>query len=257
MTFNIRLGVAKDGENSWQFRTNMVCDVIRKRQPDFVGMQEAWKFQTDVVLAALPEYAFIGRSRQEDESKGEWCPVLYRRDRFELVKQETFWLSETPDKPASTTWGNQIPRICTWGLFHDRKTGRQLYLYNTHFDHKSQNSREHSALLCRKVISERMPSAPWIFMGDLNAGEDNKAIANLVSDGPGKMADTFRILRPDAKDTGTFNFWKGRTDGSKIDYVYVSSDKTPKVIKAEIIHDHNDEGRYPSDHYPVWAVLEF
>lgn len=257
MSFNIRLKVAKDGENSWKFRTNMVFDVINKRQPDFVGMQEAWQFQIDAIDKGTSGYAFVGRSREEDQSRGEWCPLFYKKDRFEVMESDTFWLSDTPGKPASKTWGNGIPRICTWALFKEKKSGQLIYIYNTHFDHKSQPSRVKSAQLCREVIGKRGKNAPWIFMGDLNAGEANKAILNLTSKGTDQMVDTYRVLHAGEKNAGTFNHWKGSKDGNKIDYVYVSKSETPKVLKAEIIYDHNSEGRYPSDHYPVWAVLEF
>ena len=47
MSFNIRLGVAKDGPNHWDLRKELVFDVLRDHKPDVVGMQEAWKIQID------------------------------------------------------------------------------------------------------------------------------------------------------------------------------------------------------------------
>ncbi len=258
MTFNIRNGTTpEDRDNCWEFRRDMVYGVIRERKPDFVGLQEAWKFQLDDILEALTDYEFIGRSREYAPETGEWCPILYRKDRFAVAEQATFWLSETPEEPGSTSWSNHLSRICSWGLFEDKISGQTIHIYNTHFDHQSQQAREKSALLCRESIRLQTQSSHWVFMGDLNADEDTKAIKHLTSAGEAAMIDTFRVLHPDKLESGTLSRWIGHQDGRKIDYVFVSRDKAPEILKAEIIFDHNEEGRYPSDHYPVWAILEF
>ncbi len=251
MSFNIRLGVAKDGPNHWDLRKELVFDVLRDHQPDVVGLQEAWKIQIDAVNAAFPEFGMIGRSRQEDPETGEWCPILYRKDKFEVVNEGTFWLSDTPAKEGTMSWGNRIPRICTWGRFKDKNTGRTFFLYNTHFDHQSQASREKSAvLLCERIAARKPSDEPAIFMGDLNAGEGNLAIKTLGK----SLRDTFGELHPGVKLRGTFGGWKGRSDGNRIDYIYVTS-KGWKIVEAAILRDHSVDNRYPSDHYPVNARL--
>lgn len=251
MSFNIRLGVAEDGPNHWDLRKELVFDVLRDHQPDVVGLQEAWKIQIDALNAAFPEFGMIGRSRQEDPEKGEWCPILYRKDKFEVVSEGTFWLSDNPEKEGTMSWGNSIPRICTWGRFKDKNTGRTFFLYNTHFDHQSQASREKSAVLCRERIATRKPGdEAAIFMGDLNAGEGNLAIKTLEK----SLRDTFGELHPGVKLRGTFGGWKGRSDGNRIDYIYVTS-KGWKIVEAAILRDHSADNRYPSDHYPVNARL--
>tara|TARA_Y100000766_G_scaffold104989_1_gene89859 strand:- start:1391 stop:2275 length:885 start_codon:yes stop_codon:yes gene_type:complete len=251
MSFNIRLGVAEDGPNHWNLRKELVFDVLRDHQPDVVGIQEAWKIQIDALKAAFPGFGIIGRSRQEDPEKGEWCPILYRKEKFEVVSEGTFWLSDTPGKEGTMSWGNSIPRICTWGRFKEKNTGRTFFLYNTHFDHQSQASREKSAVLCCERIAARKPSnEAAIFMGDLNAGEGNIANKTLGK----SLRDTFGELHPKAKFRGTFGGWKGRSDGNRIDYIYVTT-KGWKVVEAAILRDHSADNRYPSDHYPVNAKL--
>ena len=251
MSFNIRLGVAKDGPNHWNLRKELVFDVLRDHQPDVVGLQEAWKMQIDAINAALPEFGMIGRSRQENPEEGEWCPILYRKDKFDVVSEGTFWLSDTPDKEGTMSWGNRIPRICTWGRFKDKKSGSTFFLYNTHFDHQSQPSREKSAVLCLERIAARKPAdEAAIFMGDLNAGENNRTIKTLGK----SLRDTFGELHPEVKLRGTFGGWEGRSDGNRIDYIYVTS-KGWKIVEAAILRDHSADNRYPSDHYPVNARL--
>jgi endonuclease/exonuclease/phosphatase family metal-dependent hydrolase len=226
MSFNIRLGVAKDGRNHWKLRKDLVFGVLRDHKPDVVGMQEAWTFQVDEIQKALPEYGLIGRSRQKEADVGEWCPVLYLKAKYEVLESGTFWLSDTPEKEGSMNWGNKIPRICTWARLKGKQSGRSFFVYNTHFDHKSQSSREKSAVLCAKRIAERKPAGEAaMFMGDLNAGEQNKAITTLGK----SLVDT--------------------------DYVYVTPGQW-EIVNAKILHDHSTDGRYPSDHYPVSAELK-
>ena len=98
--------------------------------------------------------------------------------------------------------------------------------------------------------------------GDFNAGEDNEAILTLLGktepasshSAAAPLVDSFRVTQPEAKGVGTFSAWVGKTDGNKIDYVFVAP--STNVLKAEVLHD-NDNGRYPSDHYPVSARIEF
>ncbi len=249
MTFNIRLGTVDDGPNHWKLRREMVFDVFREHRPDIAGMQEVVKFQLDEILAARPEYAALGSAREDGKTRGEYSPILYRKDRLRPLEQGTFWLSETPEVPGSKSWDTACTRVCTWARFREIRTGRTFYHFNTHLDHVSQQAREKGIGLILQRIEKR-PYRDSVFLtGDFNAGEDNPAIRKVTA---AKLRDTFRVLHADAKETGTFNGWKGKTDGHKIDYIFVPDGI--KVLTAEILHDNRD-GRYPSDHYPVIATI--
>ena len=256
MSFNIRTGHARDGENHWDKRKQQLFGLIRKYNPDVIGLQEAHRFQIDEIREALPEYAEIGEGR-DGGKKGEYSAVLYRADRFELSESGTFWLSDTPKVP-STSWGNKYLRICTWGRFIDKQSGLAFYFYNTHLDHRSQPSREKAAQLIADTIQKRTHPDPAILTGDFNAGESNPAIEYLVerknAQAPSKplLVDTFRALHPDEKTVGTFNGFNGDSDGDKIDYIFATPDIQP--LEATIIRDNKD-GRYPSDHFPISAKL--
>jgi len=251
MSFNIRYGKAKDGDNHWEKRKELVFGVLRERAPQIVGLQEALDFQIEEIKGQLPQYAHVGIGR-DPNSTGEYSAILYLKDRYAVLDSNTFWLSDTPEV-RSTHWGNKIVRICTWAHFEDRESGRRFYIFNTHFDHRSQESRVRSAGLIKDRLSNRASlDDPAILMGDFNAGEDNEAISRLVSDAT--LVDTYRVLYPDATDVGTFSAWAGKTDGDKIDYVFV--EPAIETLSAEIVHD-NDQGRYPSDHYPVAARVRF
>ncbi len=250
MSFNIRYGTARDGENIWDNRKKQVSDVIRQYSPDVLGLQEALRFQIDEIRTSLPEYGETGLGR-DGGSEGEYSAILYRIDRFNVDESGTFWLSDTPEVP-STHWGNRIRRICSWARFFDKQSGAAFYFYNTHLDHKSQPSREKSVRLIVDFIQKRTHQDPFVLAGDFNAGEDNPAIKYLK--GKGNMADTFRVLHPDAKDVGTFNGFQGISDGPKIDTIFVGP--STSILQASIVRTE-EEGRYPSDHFPVTASLRF
>ncbi len=258
MTFNLRYGTADDGENSWPHRRDLVLDVIREQAPDVLGVQEALRFQLDELAAAFPEYAEVGVGRDDGGTAGEYAAILYRADRFEATEDGTFWFSETPDQPGSTGWGAGLPRVCTWVRLAERASRRFFYVYNVHFDHESQESRERSAMLLASRILRRAGTAPVVVVGDFNAGEDNAAILYLkgqVEPAPElRLLDSFRVLHPDSSEVGTFNGFSGATSGSKIDGILVSSDW--EVESAAIVRTSR-RGRFPSDHFPVVATLKY
>jgi len=259
MSFNIRYGTANDGENRWENRRQMVCDVIAEHRPDVLGLQEALKFQIDEILARVPGYVLIGVGREDGAQKGEYSCILYRGDRFDVKESGTFWLSDTPDVPGSITWGNQCTRVCTWAKFVERATGRVFWMYNTHLDHVSQPAREKGAVQIARHITGHASDGPYILTGDFNSGERNAAIRYLKGEQPLEgetvgvvLWDTFRVVHPDEKEVGTFNGWRGRTNGEKIDYIFAGPGW--KVLDAAILKT-NVDGRYPSDHFPLTARL--
>lgn len=253
MSFNIRYGTADDGENRWEKRSGLVCEALRRHEPDVVGLQEALRFQIDEIRSALPGYAEIGAGRDDGKEKGEYSAILYRSDRFRPAESGTFWLSDTPEVPGSRSWGNSIPRICTWARLVESRTGTAFYVYNVHLDHQSQPSRERSAALLGRRIAARRHADAAIVTGDFNAGEGNPAVLHLKGDAPGcGLLDTFRVAHPDSKEVGTFHGFRGGTSGSKIDYVLVPP--WVRTLDAAILRDPM-EGRHPSDHYPVTARL--
>ena len=257
MTFNIRYGTAKDGENEWSARRAMLFDLVREQDADLIGLQEALDAQITEIAAAAPIYAVVGVGRDDGGIAGEYSAILYRKDRFHVAEAGTFWFSDTPAVPGSKSWGNNITRICTWARFVDRD-GRGLWHFNVHLDHQSQPSRERSTELLRQRVEGRsFPREPVVITGDFNVGETNPAIVTLTGGlrpeptSRPPFVDTFRVLNPEERQVGTFTGFKfGTLDGDKIDYILV--EPGTEVLRAEIIRTSR-ENRYPSDHFPVIA----
>jgi len=264
MSFNILYGTADNEDNRWQKRRQLVFDVLRKHQPDLVGLQEALNFQLEEICQAIPDYGHLGVGRDDGKTKGEYCAILYRRNRFNVGESGTFWLSDTPEVPGSITWGNACTRICTWARFIEKNPGKACYLFNVHLDHVSQPSREKSAVLLTQRIYSRTHPDAFVVTGDFNSGEENPVILYLKGkvklgaekkgefENPVPMVDTFRVLHSDAVEVGTFNGFEGNCKGEKIDYVFAQPGM--KALEAQIVYD-NDNGRYPSDHFPVTARI--
>jgi endonuclease/exonuclease/phosphatase family metal-dependent hydrolase len=255
LTFNLRYVNMQDlGWKMWTRRRDAVAELIKKDAADFIGVQEAFRLQLDDVKARVPGYGELGVGREDGKQKGEYSAILYRDAAWTVMKSGTFWLSGTPEVVASTTWGNKVTRICTWGQFKHRESGRELFVFNAHLDHKSQPSREKAAALILQRISDRGSNAPVIVTGDFNAGPENAAVA-ILQKGPPVFTEAWLSLNKNtpASEAGTFHDFKGKKDGGHIDYIFSSPEITP--VEAAILHD-GKEGHFPSDHFPVRATLQ-
>jgi endonuclease/exonuclease/phosphatase family metal-dependent hydrolase len=260
MTFNIRCNNPADGQNGWPYRREMAVKLIERLGTDFVGVQEPLPDQVADLKKMLPDYHALGRSREADVNRGESVLILYRHKRWRLDPKESgsFWLSDTPETPGSNTWGSACTRMVMWGRFLDQKTGRGVYVYNTHFDHVSESARQQSATsLANRIAKRGHPAEPVVVTGDFNAGESSKAVLYLVdksSKSPIRLIDTFRVVHPHEQNVNTYHAFEGGTKGEKIDYILALPGT--KVVASEIHHDNTD-GRYPSDHFPMTAEMTF
>jgi endonuclease/exonuclease/phosphatase family metal-dependent hydrolase len=251
MTFNVRYASAPDGENAWAKRREQLVSTIKKFDPDVLGLQEAEQSQIDELAEALPKMSSIGVGR-EANGGGEYSAIFYRRSRFDLMAADTFWLSATPETPGSRTWGNTLPRIVTWASFLDRIDRRRISIFNTHWDHQSEPARLASAaLLAERVAARIAVGEPVLVMGDFNSAEDSPAILSLTRHGD-LVRDTFRKVHAN-EIAGTAHGFSGQAGSRKIDAVFAC--KRWQVADASIVRT-SDEGRYPSDHFPVTAVVE-
>lgn len=254
VSFNIRYGTAQDGDHAWPHRRDLVAATLRDHAPHLVGIQEALRFQLDEVARDLPGYREVGVGRSDGQTLGEYAAILVDTARFAVLSEGTFWFSDTPSVPGSMHWGNRITRIATWARLTDRVTGDTLRIYNVHWDHESQPSRERSAaLLLERMATDFSSRDRLILTGDFNAGEDNPAFQILLQDARVPLRDTYRARHPDAEVVGTFNAFRGDSTGTKIDAVLVGPGWD--VIDADI--DRRRRGAlWPSDHFLVWGVVK-
>ncbi|MBK1816480.1 endonuclease/exonuclease/phosphatase family protein [Luteolibacter yonseiensis] len=266
MSFNVRYENPGDRESrSWRKRVVGAVSMIRRERPDVIGIQEALHGQAADLWASLPDYEFFGVGRDDGKMAGEYAGIFYQRDRFEPDSTDcgTFWLSDTPEKEGSKSWGNEIPRVAAWLRLVDRATGRGFYVMNTHWDHRNQPSRERAALLiARRIDARKHAEEPVALVGDFNSMENNPGLIYLTGrSGPlagstqawsHGLADTYQSLHAAEKNRRTLHFWSGRRDGLKVDHILVS--KGARIASAEIVSQDKPE---VSDHFPVTARVIF
>lgn len=253
MTFNIRLDLASDGPNSWPHRKEMVAALIRHEAPDLLGMQEVLVGQKQDLEKALPEYQLVGVARDDGREKGEYSPLAFRRDRYELIDSGTFWLSETPIVPGKG-WDAAYPRIATWALLRDRQSRRSIRVVNTHFDHVGVVARRESAAqLLRWLGQGASTRLPMILMGDFNSTPDDPGYKLLADRSSGLRDARMASRAPVYGPPGTFNAFKIDADApAPIDHIFVSDRFA--VERYAVVTQHWG-GRLPSDHYPVIVDL--
>ncbi|MHC2991841.1 hypothetical protein OB13_09640 [Pontibacter sp. HJ8] len=252
-TYNIRYDNKSDTANAWHKRLPVLTGMIQFQDFDIFGTQEALHHQVQDLLEHLPGYAHIGVGRDDGKTGGEFSGVFYKKARFDLLKQGTFWLSTTPDKP-SKSWDAALPRICTWGQFRDKVSGRTFFFFNTHFDHRGQQARAESVKLILKKIKEIAPKAPVILAGDFNFDQADENYTTLNKSGT--LQDAYHKAKIRFAPMGTFNDFKVTdTTQRRIDHIFL----TPafQVQRYGILTFVYGDGKLPSDHFPVVTELEF
>lgn len=260
MSFNVRYGTAKDGKNSWSHRNKILFSVLKQYQADIFCFQETLFFQIEEISTVLKKFGYIGKGRDDGKQSGEHNVIFYNPKRFKTLRSGTFWFSLTPNVPGSKHWGNNLPRICTWALFFDKKTSERFFVYNIHLDHRSAEARRKSAnFLIQRMNQHKKDNIPVILLGDFNTGERNEIIQFVKGkvclrgchNNENPLVDTYRILYPKANGC-TFHMFLGNKFGPKLDYIFAP--KESSVIDCSIIRK-NENGKFPSDHFPLYAHI--
>ena len=244
MSYNIRMGIAKDGTNSWEFRYPATAMMIEDQMPDVFGVQEAFDFQILFIKENCRQYVCAGVGRDDGKSKGEFMSIFWNKKTVKMIKWGTFWLSETPEKP-SKGWDAHCKRTATWALMQDKKTGKKFYYVNTHLDHRGAEARKNGLQLIVDRIKDMNPKGyPMVLTGDFNVQPDNPALTELDK----KMSDARRTAaKTDWR--ATYNGW-GRF-ASMIDYIYYLGFSS--CLEYETIVKTYENVPYISDHSPSRA----
>jgi endonuclease/exonuclease/phosphatase family metal-dependent hydrolase len=256
MSYNVRVGVADDGEDSWENRKGFLSKTAQDFDPDLLGTQETWDFQAKYLLEQLPGRTYVGWPREPDTDNTEHCALLYRTARFEKKDSGQYWLSETPKVPGSKSWDSAYVRIVTWVELRDRRRPEtRLFFFNTHFDNRGTEARLQAARMLRDRLRELEPSDAWVVTGDFNCGEDSPPYLELIGAEGLTVVDSYRAAHPVREEgEGTGHRFSGERSGPRIDWILHSKHFT--TVSAAIDRTEKD-GRFPSDHFPVTAVLRW
>jgi endonuclease/exonuclease/phosphatase family metal-dependent hydrolase len=253
MTFNLRYA-STQRPNAWPDRRPVMRHLLEQTAPDIFGTQEGLYSQLRDIASDLPAYEWIGLGRAGG-SHDEHCAIFFRRDRFEPVEFDHFWLSDTPSTIGSITWGHKYIRMVTWVRLRDRSTQREFYVWNTHFDHQIEDARQKAAALLRERISAVPPTLPLLLLGDFNCNAGKSVSYETLTKGAG-LTDTWTAAthRDNERLNSFHNYETPIEHEERIDWILARNPTT--VTQAGIVTYHEGT-QYPSDHFPVFAVVTF
>ena len=240
---NIRFKNEFDGLNHWDRRKLLLQEKIEKYDPLIIGTQEGREPQLRE-LENLIKYNLSDLNRRWISER--MYPCLFFNKLFPLISGD-FWLSQTPDKAGSKSFGSMFPRLCTWGKFFYED---YIYVFNVHLDHIKDSTREEQARVIRDQIRKiNWDNKPFILMGDFNSSPNSKVYSFLRY--------TLNLIDPwielNQAEEGSFHMFKGDNhNGSRIDWILHSKHFRPHAIK---FLKYEDKGVFISDHYPVYCEL--
>lgn len=251
MTFNVRLNTPSDSLNSWPYRVDNVSAMVRYYEPDVIGTQEVLPDQFADLKKVLTDYTALGVGREDGKDKGERCALFYKTNRFELIDNGDFALSENPENIGPKGWDAACPRVATWAILKDKATGKKFFALNTHLDHIGKVARREGA----KLLVERMKTIsnglPAVLTGDFNSHPDSEPIQTIIAGGVQYTAQTSPVKYG---PSWSFHGFGRRPieERSLIDYIFTSPNF--ESLKYRVIADKPDNG-YISDHCPIMSTL--
>ena len=278
MSYKIRnsAGDRKSPDNNWDGRKDDLAQIIENENPEVIGFQEVLPDQRKWLEERFPDYTFVGDGRNSNRKSGESSPVAFRKSRFNMVKMGTFWLSETPDKPGSKGWDAAMPRVCSYAVLNDVKTGKRFSFANCHTDHRGEEARIKGMLLIIERMKEFGNGAPVVLVGDHNCFEHDKPSMEVKK----ILKDALYLSEtPPQGSWRTFTFWGwfddemtigealkkkfGKRDIpgdlsklKRIDFIYVS-EGTRVLDYRTLSLPRPGKKLFPSDHFPVSSTLVF
>lgn len=245
-TFNLRTPVKADEVNYLPNRKERILECIRNESPDIIGFQEAAVTTADWLREVLNDYVLVGCGRGKTLDD-EASLIAYRKNAFEMVSAETFWLSLAPSVPGSRYGADQsgCPRVATAAVLKHREAEQWFLFVNTHLDHKGSATRMYGAIQILQYIDKK--KLPFVLTGDLNAWPDAPEIRVISECKYLNAVDLTATVGP------TFHGFGKRQPNTKIDYIF--SDLPADPAESYAVEDTPLDGVYISDHRPVIAFV--
>lgn len=259
VSFNLRRDFGPQRKNRWETRKELAARMISESDAAIIGVQEFLPRMRQDLKEMLEGYSIFGKGRLsgKNPNNDEHSDIIIKNNDVEVASCHTFWLSKHPDVPSRAYFA-VYPRICTVAEVKMKKSGRRIRVFNTHFDHVSPLARTFGAKLILEQIHRfnQTDPLPTIVMGDFNASPNSKAVRlmreNLMNYKDVRLQDIYGFL--DQLIGNTYHGFKGKiTQKFKpIDYIFVSDDFEVVTVS---VNTQSYDGAYPSDHYPISAVL--
>lgn len=246
LTFNVLCGGCEG--HDWFDRKDEVIATVRNYMPDIFGIQEAHVDWMKVFWNGMPEYDYVGVGRDDGKEGGEFSPVFYKKDKFELLDKGWFWISETPDVP-SKSWESCCNRICSWAKLKCIACGKTFIAMNVHLDHRSALARKNGVKMINEFAAKQ--DLPVVITGDFNIPEKKECYIDMAEGGV--FSDVKYIAKETENEYTFHSFFHHNCDSDVIDFVFVN--KGFEALKYHVCQDKFD-GHYPSDHCPVITEIK-
>ncbi len=261
-SFNIRFW---DIPPRWDEMRDLIAPLIAFHDLDIIGTQEMSVPQRDYILSQMGDrYGSVNACEMNNPKAPRFYLdnmnnfILYRKDKFEVVKQGVFWLGKDPFPAEKKTsgWGPKGQnRFCVWAEFKDKESGRTFFWFNTHLNQLDEGERLESCKLIRKMVPKISGDFPLFITGDFNCFPNSKPIMKLLPMDGARINDA-RIVCKTKVYGPRFGFhgFTGKSNPASfpIDYIFVS--QNTDVLKCGTLTD-NLNGVYPSDHFPLVAEV--
>lgn len=256
VSYNIRLATDSDGENAWKYRKEKLNAFLREMQPDVFGLQEVLHEQLECIAENFPQFQYVGLARDDGKTLGEYSPVFYNKSKYSVLQSGTFWLSQTPEIAGSRGWDAACNRVVSYVGLHDLTTGKNFYVFNTHFDHMGELARKNSSLLLLKAVDSIAKNTPCIITGDFNSNQQSEPYKILTDPSNPKHFFDSRLIaeKIEGVDYSYTGFKVNGIQPELIDYIFI---KGALKVKSFTIDNRNDGINYPSDHLPLKGIIQF
>lgn len=272
-TYNIRLKLDFDAQRGdhWNTRKQSLIDLLNYEAPDVFGTQEGLHDQLEDMKKGLTGYSYVGVGRDDGKTQGEYAAIFYNTKRLLCLKEGTFWLSPTPERPGKG-WDAAYTRICTWGIFRIRESGNTFLFVNLHADNEGKVARAESAKMVLKRIPELAgKDMPVVLTGDFNVDQHSEPYQIIVQSS--LLKDSYTLAQHRFAPNGTYQDFKpGEWNDSRIDHVFVSpqfevhryailtamywtKETATQPVSGDEKHTPTYRLHTPSDHYPVFVKV--
>jgi endonuclease/exonuclease/phosphatase family metal-dependent hydrolase len=244
----------------WEERLAYFGDIFARHDPDLIGLQELTPFFNEVedIVAQAPGREAVYYAPPERMTYPD-ALILYRASRFTLLEHGEYWLSPTPDVPFSIGFASaQLPRLVVWARFYDAESEREIFFATTHFDNNSP-SQERSAPLLQERTDPFVDEQPVIVVGDFNSRPNSTAFGILTED------SSRGFVFQDTFDLGERGVVTNQVPApvydinARIDHIFVAGNGVRWSVLdwAADLTVYGDLQRYPSDHFPIVATVNF
>lgn len=254
MSYNLRYDTPADGRYRWDKRKAKVVRKLQADAADIIGFQEALISQVTYLDEQLEDYNWVGVGREDGGEIGEFAPIFYRTDTFEMIESGTQWLSQTPSVP-SIGWDASHKRIATWAILEERASQRKLLVINTHFDHRGSEARTNSSQILINVtdsLSAYYNDLSAVVMGDFNTVVSNKTLRPLLDSFD--YALTSCINFTECQAAATYIGFPYATERQKaIDHIFTRH----LVVESYVVDIDNYGLGFLSDHRSVICRVAF